>query len=64
MIIGNVLKEMFIMEMQRKTCQTPILDNEKNGVRYLQFPALMKPEVCRHLFLPESVVSAREIWEV
>ena len=38
------------MEMERKTCQTPILDNEKNGVRYLQFPALMKPEVCRHLF--------------
>lgn len=38
------------MEMKRKTCQTPILDNEKNGVRYLQFPALMKPEVCRHLF--------------
>jgi len=38
------------MEMKRKTCQTPILDNEKNGVRYLQFPALMKSEVCRHLF--------------
>jgi len=38
------------MEMNRKTSQTPILDREKNGVRYLQFPALMKPEVCRHLF--------------
>ena len=38
------------MEMKRKTYQTPILDKEKNGVRYLQFSALMKPEVCRHLF--------------
>ncbi len=38
------------MEMKRKTCQTPISDKEKNGVRYLQFPAIMKPEVCRHLF--------------
>lgn len=38
------------MEMNRKASQTPILDREKNGVRYLQFPALLKPEVCRHLF--------------
>ncbi len=38
------------MEMIRKSCQTPILDKEKDKVRYLQFPALMKPEVCRHLF--------------
>lgn len=38
------------MEMQRKNSQTPILDKEKNGIRYLQFPALLEPEVCRHLF--------------
>jgi len=38
------------MELKRKISQTPILDRESNGVRYLQFPALMKPEVCRHLF--------------
>ena len=38
------------MKMQRKNSQTPILDKEMNGVRYLQFPALLKPEVCRHLF--------------
>jgi len=37
------------MELKRKISQTPILDRESNGVRYLQFPALMKPEVCRHL---------------
>ncbi len=38
------------MKMQRKNSQTPILDKESNGIRYLQFPALLKPEVCRHLF--------------
>lgn len=38
------------MKMQRKNSQTPILDKEMNGVRYLQFSALLKPEVCRHLF--------------
>ncbi len=38
------------MEMQRKNSQTPILDKEKNGIRYLQFPALLESEVCRHLF--------------
>jgi len=38
------------MEMKRKKSQTPILDKERNGIRYLQFPALLKPEVCRHLF--------------
>ncbi len=38
------------MEMQRKNSQTPILDKEKNGIRYLQFPVLLEPEVCRHLF--------------
>lgn len=38
------------MKMQRKNSQTPILDNEKNGIRYLQFPALLEEEVCRHLF--------------
>lgn len=38
------------MEMKRKNSQTPILDKEKNGIRYLQFPALLEPEVCRHLF--------------
>ena len=38
------------MDLKRKVSQTPILDKESNGVRYLQFPALIKPEVCRHLF--------------
>lgn len=39
-----------MMKMNRKESQTPILEREKNGVRYLQFPAFMKPEICRHLF--------------
>lgn len=38
------------MDLNRKMSQTPILDKESNGVRYLQFPALIKPEICRHLF--------------
>ncbi len=38
------------MEFKRKVSQTPTQDMEKNGIRYLQFPALSKPEICRHLF--------------
>lgn len=38
------------MDLIRKKSPAPILDKESNGVRYLQFPALMKPEICRHLF--------------
>ena len=38
------------MKMHRKYSQTPILEKEKNGIKYLQFPALLEPEVCRHLF--------------
>ena len=38
------------MEFKRKVSQTPTLDMEKNGIRYLQFPALSATEVCRHLF--------------
>ena len=38
------------MGLQRKINAVPILDKEMDGVRYLQFPALLKPEVCRHLF--------------
>lgn len=38
------------MKIQRKNSKTPILDKEINGVRYLQFPALLEQEVCRHLF--------------
>ena len=38
------------MKMQRKYSQTPILEKEKSGIKYLQFPALFEPEVCRHLF--------------
>ena len=38
------------MDFKRKMSQTPIPDKESNGVRYLQFPALIKPEICRHLF--------------
>jgi len=38
------------MKMTRKSSNTPILDQEINGVRYLQFPALLELEVCRHLF--------------
>ena len=38
------------MKMIRKDSNTPILDKEMNGVRYLQFPALLELEVCRHLF--------------
>ena len=38
------------MKIRRKSSNTPILDKEINGVRYLQFPALLEQEVCRHLF--------------
>jgi len=38
------------MDFKRKVSQTPTLDMEKNGIRYLQFPALSAPGVCRHLF--------------
>lgn len=38
------------MEFQRKNSNTPILEQEKNGVRYLQFPAFLETGVCRHLF--------------
>lgn len=38
------------MEFKRKVSQTPTLDMEKNGIRYLQFPALSAPGMCRHLF--------------
>jgi len=39
-----------MMKMIRKYSIAPILDQEMNGVRYLQFPALLELEVCRHLF--------------
>jgi len=39
-----------IMEFLRKKQNMVLLENEKNGVRYLQFPALLKTGVCRHLF--------------
>lgn len=38
------------MDFKRKVSQTPTLDMEKNGIRYLQFSALSAPGVCRHLF--------------
>lgn len=38
------------MEFQRKNSNTPILEQVKNGVRYLQFPAFLETGVCRHLF--------------
>ena len=38
------------MEFVRKKQNTALLENEKNGVRYLQFPALLEAGVCRHLF--------------
>ena len=38
------------MEFVRKKQNTALLENEKNGVRYLQFPSLMETGVCRHLF--------------
>ena len=38
------------MEFVRKKQNTALLENEKNGVRYLQFPALLETGVCRHLF--------------
>ena len=38
------------MEFVRKKQNMVLLDNEKNGVRYLQFPALIETGVCRHLF--------------
>lgn len=38
------------MEFVRKQQNSVLLDKEKNGVRYLQFPSLLKTGVCRHLF--------------
>lgn len=38
------------MEFVRKQQNRVLLDQEKNGVRYLQFPSLMETGVCRHLF--------------
>lgn len=38
------------MEFVRKQQNSVLLDKEKNGVRYLQFPSLMETGVCRHLF--------------
>lgn len=38
------------MEFQRKNTKRTLVENEKNGVRYLQFPALSELGVCRHLF--------------
>lgn len=38
------------MEFVRKKQNTALLEQEKNGVRYLQFPAFTKTGVCRHLF--------------
>lgn len=38
------------MEFQRKNSNTPILEQEKNSVRYLQFPSILETGVCRHLF--------------
>lgn len=38
------------MEFQRKNSNTPILEQEINGVRYLQFPTFLETGVCRHLF--------------
>lgn len=38
------------MEFVRKKGKDPILDKEKDGVRYLQFPSLNETGVCRHLF--------------
>lgn len=38
------------MEFIRKKQNKVLIDREKNGVRYLQFPALTESGVCRHLF--------------
>lgn len=38
------------MEFVRKQSKDALLEQEKNGVRYLQFPALIETGVCRHLF--------------
>lgn len=38
------------MEFMRKQQNRKLLDQEKNGVRYLQFPSLIETGVCRHLF--------------
>lgn len=38
------------MEFVRKQLKDALLEQEKNGVRYLQFPALIETGVCRHLF--------------
>ena len=38
------------MEFVRKQAKDALLEQEKNGVRYLQFPALIETGVCRHLF--------------
>lgn len=38
------------MEFVRKQPNNVLLEEEKNGVRYLQFPSLIETGVCRHLF--------------
>lgn len=38
------------MEFMRKKQNTALLEQEKNGVRYLQFPSLLETGACRHLF--------------
>ncbi len=38
------------MEFVRKKGNVTLIENEKNGVRYLQFPSLVESGVCRHLF--------------
>ena len=38
------------MEFVRKKQNTALLEQEKNGVRYLQFPTFLETGVCRHLF--------------
>lgn len=38
------------MEFVRKQQNSNLLDQEKNGVRYLQFPSLIETGICRHLF--------------
>ena len=38
------------MEFMRKQQNRKLLDQQKNGVRYLQFPSLIETGVCRHLF--------------
>lgn len=43
---GKVIR----MDFVRKKQNTGLLELEKNGVRYLQFPAFSETGVCRHLF--------------